>query len=171
MYGLCVIFFIFDLISLLSVFWKTLDCFLSLNFDIFYYLSLICFLMLTGLTTLFYVGHLVKKNGAEIEKNTRKRKKTKHLIVVRCDDTELRDAIYNIISTKGSIPLTCADAIKDGEEEKLWYLTARIDKGSYYMIKISITDYNEKELYSLARSSHEKDNSVALIKYDIEKTL
>lgn len=57
------------------------------------------------------------------------------------------------------------------EEEKLWYLTARIDKGSYYMIKISITDYNEKELYSLARSSHEKDNSVALIKYDIEKTL
>lgn len=175
MYVLCIIFLIFDCLDFFVILFKTLDAILSFNFDFSYnfsyYLSLISFLLLTGLTTLFYVGHLIQKNGKAIEKNTRKKKKTKHLIVVRCDDNELRDAIYNIINTKGSIPLTCADAITDEEEDKLWYLTARVQTGSFIVISISITDCDEKELSNLTRSSHEKSNAISLLSYDLEKML
>ena len=172
MYAFCIIFLIFDCVDFLVLLVKTIDVILSFDFDfsykISYYFTLISFLLLTGLTALFYVGYLIKK----IEKNTRKKKKrAKRLIVVRCDDEDLRGAIYNTINNKGDIPLTCADAITDKEEEKLWYLTARIEKGSCHIIKISITDYEEKELYSLSRSSHDKSNSLSLITYDLEKTL
>ncbi len=174
MYCLCAIFLIADFLYFIIFCIRLFDNWMAPSFlsATNVYISFLCFLMLTGLTVLCYVGHLIKKNGESIEKNTRKKKKrAKRLIVVRCDDEDLRGAIYNTINNKGDIPLTCADAITDKEEEKLWYLTARIEKGSCHIIKISITDYEEKELYSLSRSSHDKSNSLSLITYDLEKTL
>ena len=103
MYAFCIIFLIFDCVDFLVLLVKTIDVILSFDFDfsykISYYFTLISFLLLTGLTALFYVGYLIKK----IEKNTRKKKKrAKRLIVVRCDDEDLRGAIYNTINNKGT---------------------------------------------------------------------
>lgn len=171
MYGLCAVFLIFDILYFLVIIIKTIDCILSFGFDIFYYLSVICFFMLIGLTTLFYVGHLVKKNGAEIEKNTRKRKKTKHIIVVSCEDNDFKEKIHGVLNKHGDVVLSSADAIRDSEEDKLWYLSANIKKGINYEANISISDYDSRNLYEFSRNSFEKNNTLALISYDLEKAL
>ena len=65
-YALCTFFLIFDLLYFCLIIFQTIEGLLSLGFDIFYYLSVLCFLTLTSLTVLCYIGYLVKKNGSEI---------------------------------------------------------------------------------------------------------
>lgn len=171
MYGLCAVFLIFDLLYFCLIIFQTIEGLLSLGFDIFYYLSVLCFLTLTSLTVLCYIGYLVKKNGNAIEKNTKKKKKTKHIIVVSCEDNDLKEKIHGVLNKHGDVVLSSADAIRDSEEDKLWYLSANIKKGINYEASISISDYDSRNLYEFSRNSFEKNNTLALISYDLEKAL
>lgn len=112
-----------------------------------------------------------KKNGNAIEKNTKKKKKTKHIIVVSCEDNDLKEKIHGVLNKHGDVVLSSADAIRDSEEDKLWYLSANIKKGINYEASISISDYDSRNLYEFSRNSFEKNNTLALISYDLEKAL